>query len=242
MAEGNPPFIRNLASSDLKLRTSALSSLRTFLSARPLSRTDSLKLWSGLFYALWMCDRPIPQQNLASELADLLLVVPGAKEGAGLAVGVWLSAFWEVVGAKWTTIDVLRMEKFLLLVRRVTCASLKWAAEEGGDSGRVDVLTRAMGEWPLSTDVDRAALGLRLHVVDIWVDELERAGALGDDAGENAKKVVEGMGELVRGIMGDYPSKPLRTKAEESLRDERLPWYEEPEEEDGPDGWQGFGE
>ena len=88
-------------------------------------------------------------------------------------------------------------------------------------------------------------LGLRLHVVDLWVDELERAGALGDGPAAQsagAKKMVEGVGELVRGLTKGGPSKPLRTKAAESLSDERLPWYEEPAPEEEDAGWEGFGD
>lgn len=165
-----------------------------------------------------------------------------------------MGAFWEVVGAKWSGIDVLRMEKFLLLVRRVFCGGARWVlagAEKKGKEGevRAGAFIEALREGPLGGEEDgegkEMPLGLRLHVVDLWVDELERAGALGDGPAAQsaaAKKLVEGVGELVRGLTKGGPSKPLRTRAEESLVDERLPWYEAPGQEDEDAGWEGFGD
>lgn len=220
---------------DLKLRTQALTSLRAFLAPRTLTRTEALKLWSGLFYALWMADRPLPQQALASSLAELQLTCLRAP-----SAGVWMAAFWEVVGGKWTGIDVLRMEKFLLLVRRVFGAGVRWVVEGQEGEERSEVFLDVLREWPLSKE-DKIPLGLRLHVIDIWVDELERAGALGaDDA--RVKKLVVDVGEVVRGVTTGVPSKPLRVKAAESLNDERLPWYEAPEAEEEDAGWEGFGD
>lgn len=265
MAEGNPPFIRNLASSgsspspslpfpslpslplrpekantpnspDLKLRTAALTSLRTFLTPRDLSRTEALKLWSGLFYALWMSDRPLPQQSLAASLADLQLTSLRPPSAA-----TWMSAFWEVVSSKWTSIDVLRMEKFLLLVRRVFGAGVRWVMEGEKGEERKEVFLGVLKDWPFGEREGEVPLGLRLHVVDIWVDELERAGAL-ESKDEGVKALVEGMGEVVRGVTTGVPSKPLRERAKESLEDERLPWYEAPEAEEEDAGWEGFGD
>ncbi|RSL48434.1 hypothetical protein CEP51_015632 [Fusarium floridanum] len=100
--ESQMPFIRNLASSDRKLRTASLESLTTFLSSRQtLTSTDAQKLWKGLYYAPWMTDRPVPQQRLATDLANLLFTLQPS------CAIPWLRGFWVVVGAGWTDIDVL---------------------------------------------------------------------------------------------------------------------------------------
>ena len=110
--------------------------------------------------------------------------------------------------------------------------------QEGEERGLV--LLEVLREWPFSRE-EKVPLGLRLHVVDVWVDELERAGALeSEDVG--IKGLVVDMGEVVRGVTTGVPSKPLREKAKESLNDERLPWYEAPEEEEEDAGWEGFGD
>ncbi|KAF2966338.1 hypothetical protein GQX73_g7214 [Xylaria multiplex] len=242
--DSNMPFIRNLASSDRKTRTSALESLRTFLSASAtasrLTHLDNLKLWKGLYYSLWMCDRPIPQQNLCAELAGLIDVLPDD------AVTPWLAAFWETVGREWTSIDVYRLEKFLLLVRRVLGASLSWVCSvlpkvtEGGSGeketketkksrrsrGRIDALLENLASWPLETEdnLSRVPVGLRLHVLDIWVDEAEKLGLLDSEkTGEAGRQFLDRLGLLVE-AQTRSTCKPVRVRAKETLVDDRLPW------------------
>ncbi|KAM0433367.1 hypothetical protein ACHAPT_004244 [Fusarium lateritium] len=217
--ESQMPFIRNLASSDRKLRTASLESLQTFLSSRPsLSDTDAQKLWKGLFYALWMTDRPVPQQRLAADLANLLFTLRPA------CAVPWLRGFWVVIGAQWTDIDVLRLEKFLLLVRRVFAAHVRLAKERGWKNGDVEAIVGVLAEYPFDVEGDlrKSPVGIRLHALDIWVDELEREEALKDEEGSGFVKAV---GELVQALKR-CPVKPVRERAAESYEDERLPWAE----------------
>ncbi|KAI1162452.1 nucleolar protein,Nop52-domain-containing protein [Nemania serpens] len=251
-SESNMPFIRNLASSDRKTRTAALQSLRTFLSASAtasrLGRLDNLKLWKGLYYSLWMCDRPVPQQNLCAELAALVDVLPDG------AVGPWLAGFWETLGREWTSIDVLRLEKFLLLVRRVLGAGLAWVCvalpevtntdtdtdtdpdtntETTGETKarrrsrqRIDALLENLAMWPLETEdnLSRVPVGLRLHVLDIWVDEAEKLGLLdASKTGEAGRQFLDRLGLLVE-AQTRSTCKPVRLRAKEALADDRLPW------------------
>ncbi|KAK1574509.1 nucleolar protein,Nop52 [Colletotrichum navitas] len=227
--EQNMPFIKNLASSDRKLRTQALTSLQTFLgSHRALSRLDSLKLWKGLFYAMWMCDRPVPQQNLAAELAALTACLRDDD------VPAWLSAFWETMARQWTDIDVLRMEKFLLLVRRTFAAGLRWVLDADCAPARADALLAVCAEFPfeLEGDLRKVPVGLRLHAVDIWVDELERLGMLaGDAADEKTVAFARRLSQLVEPLKRS-PVKTVRAKAADAVEDERLPWVEGKADED----------
>ncbi|KAH9904051.1 nucleolar protein,Nop52-domain-containing protein [Xylariomycetidae sp. FL2044] len=233
----NMPFVRNLGSSDRKTRTLALDSLRTYLTsvaaARQLSPLDNLKLWKGLFYSLWMCDRPLPQQNLCAELAALTDVLPDE------AVIPWLEGFWATMAREWTGIDVLRLEKFLLLVRRVFAANLAWVIRRRGEARagagkkkarqeRIDDLMGLLAAWPFekTADLSKVPVGLRLHVLDIWVDEADKLDLL-----EEEESSAEAAGELllgrIRELVEDQTGstcKPVRIRARESLTDERLPW------------------
>ncbi|KAI1430711.1 nucleolar protein,Nop52-domain-containing protein [Xylaria sp. CBS 124048] len=229
----NMPFIRNLASSDRKVRTAALESLRTFLSAaataKRLTPLDNLKLWKGLYYSLWMCDRPVPQQNLCAELAALMDVLPDD------AVRPWLDAFWEIIGREWTSIDVLRLEKFMLLVRRVLGASIAWATAAPRGKGkaakkkadaRADALIDTLSIWPMDSedDLSRVPVGLRLHVLDIWIDEAEKLGLLdAEKTGEAGWLFLERL-KLVIEQTTKSTCKPVRLRAKETLTDDRLPW------------------
>ncbi|KAM7207140.1 Nucleolar protein,Nop52 domain containing protein [Naviculisporaceae sp. PSN 640] len=249
--ERSMPFIKNLASSDRKTRTSALASLQHFLSARQVSEAlkplDILKLWKGLFFALWMCDRPIPQQNLCNELADLIYILPRQ------AVVPWLRGFWSTMSREWTGIDVLRMEKFLLLVRRMVGASFRWmkaiegkeasSADAPWDAERVNEVLRLLGEWPFALDeeiksddeVDKTQnqeeqdilaprkipVGLKLHVLDIWVDEAEKVGLLEEDD-EKARQILERIVDRVDTLEKRTISPAVRVRSKESLADDRL--------------------
>lgn len=103
------------------------------------------KLWKGLFYCFWMSDKPLIQQALASELADLLLRinprVPGDKEtraAARLDAALsFLQGFWVCLVREWSGIDRLRIDKFYLLIRRFVNASFRLMARHGWSEGVV---------------------------------------------------------------------------------------------------------
>jgi ribosomal RNA-processing protein 1 len=192
-----------------------------------------LQLWKGLFFALWMADRAIPQQNLAAELAGLTAVLPER------AVAPWLRGFWATMAREWTGIDVLRMNKFLLLVRRVLGASLAWMKdpEDGWDAGHVDAVLSLLAGWPFlpQEQVERAEgedgetmpkvvpVGLRVHVLDTWVDEAEKVGLLNADD-EAAKEILKRLNGLVEALAKATTAPAVRVRAKEALDDERLPW------------------
>jgi len=225
------------------VREAALSSLCTFLSARQtsssLSTLEILKLWMGLYYALWMADRAIPQQNLCNDLAGLLSVFGDDVDAAT----AWLRGFWATMAGKWTEIDVLRMEKFLLLVRRVLGASLAWMKTGAGgqqkwDADRVDKMLALLAEWPLSLRYERQGdgvegdeelmpknvpAGLKVHVLDIWVDEAEKLGMLEDDDAAD-QEILRRINDLVAALHEGTTTTSVRKRSEESLADQRLPW------------------
>ncbi|KAG8417390.1 hypothetical protein J3458_004899 [Metarhizium acridum] len=227
-AESQMPFIKNLASSDRKLRTQSLAALQTYLSSRTgLPAADALKLWTGLYYALWMTDRPRPQQALAADLANLVLDVPAA------CAVPFASGFWGVLSRQWASIDALRMDKFLLLVRRAFAAQVRFARGRGWAGEQVEQMLDVWRRLAFDADdEDGVSLGLRLHVLDLWVDELEREKALGaagdgddddDDDAAAREEWVRRVGDMVDALRAS-PVKSVRNRASESYADERLPW------------------
>jgi ribosomal RNA-processing protein 1 len=153
------------------------------------------------------------------------------------------------MGLQWSEIDNLRMQKYLLLVRRVFASQIAWCKERGFEGEEVEKVEEVMREWCFEeegVDLKRVPVGLRLHVLDIWVDELEKEGCLEDETAKEFVKRIGGMVELLK----RSPVKTVRERAEESYEDERLPWGtkddgENEEEADGQDdseedGWGGF--
>lgn len=139
-------------------------------------------------------------------------------------------------------IDVLRMEKFLLLCRRFLGASLERVKEAKWKG--VEEMMSLLEEIPLNVLDHRLPNGLRYHVIDIFVDEVEKAGVLELDE-EMRDELLEKLLGPLKNLAKDSPTKTVRSKAKEALADERLPGNEKVEvaakegEEDG-DVWGGF--
>lgn len=186
-----------------------------------------------------MSDRPKPQAALAQELANLVQTLPSLPEKTA-----FLNAFWQTMQREWTNIDVLRMEKFLLLVRRFLFATFLEMKEAGWEEESVKQYLGTLESVPCETEDVRVPNGLRFHVTDIFVDELERVGALE----EGIEAPVEVLLDPLRGLGKWSPNKVVRTKAREALADDRLPGNEKAqlqgtevvEVNEDEDGWGGI--
>ncbi|ESZ94759.1 hypothetical protein SBOR_4871 [Sclerotinia borealis F-4128] len=245
----NTKLVKELAANDKKTRDAALLSLRTYLSAsRSLTPLDYLKIHSGLFYCMWMCDRPLPQQSLATSLSSLLSSLPPSNQGA------FYMGFWEIMRKEWERIDVLRMEKFLLVVRRYLGAGFelyvssstsagkktggKKSAKAESASAAGEAILAVLSEIPCGTgpDAQRTPNGMRFHVIDIWMDELDKLGIIdaAKESEEGAEK-LERLLEPLRKLGKESLNKIVRKKVKEALADERLPENEK-EGSAGEDG------
>lgn len=182
---------------------------------------------------MWMCDRPRPQQALACDLASLITILPPGT------VVPFLRAFWETMAREWTNIDVLRMEKFLLLTRRVVGATFAYLESKSWEKALVDEHLHLFEELPLNAVDAKLPNGMRYHVIDIYVDELERIGVLETD---EESVPLDTLLEPLRQLGRDSPTKAVRQKCKEALADERLPGNEKlvEEKEVADDEWGGI--
>jgi ribosomal RNA-processing protein 1 len=200
-----------------------------------------------------MCDRAVPQQALCDELAGLLVdgTVPRADAAPAVA---WLRGFWATMARDWTGIDVYRMNKFMLLVRRMLAASFQWMrrADGDGDEGpqtwdpaRTEAILSLLAAWPLALEDEALAdedaarrkedrtrglgtlappavpVGLKLHLLDIWADEAEKAGLL-DEEDAQAREILARLVAMVDVLERRTTYPAIRIRAKESLADERL--------------------
>ncbi|KIJ53456.1 hypothetical protein M422DRAFT_222082 [Sphaerobolus stellatus SS14] len=170
-----PPLGKYLASSDKKVRDKAIKSLSAFLSnnsKEPLPKSELAKLWKGIFYCYWMSDKPLVQQALASELAELLLTI--STTSASLA---FLRAFWEATVREWSGIDRYRLDKYYALVRKFTNAAIRvlmraeWAEDACKEYN--DILGGMGG--PLCPVDKKVPSSLSYHLADIYLQELNKA-------------------------------------------------------------------
>jgi ribosomal RNA-processing protein 1 len=179
-----------------------------------------------------MSDRPKTQQALANSLAELVSILPPASTIP------FLRAYWQTMQREWTNIDVLRMEKFLLLTRRYLGATFEVMKKSNWDEELIQEHIDLLAEVPCNIDDVRVPNGMRFHIIDIYVDELERAGALEEESEVSLEKILVPLRRLAK----ESPTKPVRVKAKEALEDERLPGnnHKDIETEVGDDGWGGF--
>jgi ribosomal RNA-processing protein 1 len=178
MAATQPPrdefsgLYQSLAATSLKTRTSAFAKLQLWLRGHTgLDSQALLKLWKALFYCMYMCDKPGPQQQLASDLAGLALhfrpttAEKAAGEGGGRGAGgaaksggdargwdavlferafLFVEAFFITMVREFPGIDQHRKDKYLSLVRKVTHAALLLAKSHDWHPDAVGRLTELL--------------------------------------------------------------------------------------------------
>ncbi|KAI9851646.1 MAG: hypothetical protein M1838_003115 [Thelocarpon superellum] len=215
-----PPLVKTRAEkmADRPTRDKAVAGLRTYLSGRrQLSELEWLKLWKGLFFCMWMSDRARTQQRLAVDLAGLVDVLPGQN------VIPFLHAFWTTTAREWNGIDVLRMDKFLHLVRTYLAASFRHlrSADWAADVARAHATL--LSSIPLSPTEVKTPDGLRYHVIDIFVTELDHV-----DTPRSGKAPLEILLRPLRELAAKSPTKSVRSRAKEALDDEKLQRWDGP--------------
>ncbi|KZM28587.1 uncharacterized protein EKO05_0001434 [Ascochyta rabiei] len=234
------PFIRNLASSDKEIRDNALDSLRTYLGGRSeISELDLLKLWKGLFYCLWMQDKPALQQRLSRDLASLVSTL---RSGVALP---FIRAFFLTMAREWTNIEALRLDKYLYLIRQYMHASFQYLATKKWKKAVLEEWNTIVEETPLNPTNMKIPNGLRYHVLDVWVDELEKVES--DWENEKKQEVLETLVQPIEKLAKNTGLKVVREAAKETLAEDTLRTWRgqkdetmaEPESEED-DEWGGF--
>ncbi|CAN7983416.1 unnamed protein product, partial [Ixodes hexagonus] len=168
-------FAHHLAANEKVTRDRALRKLTRWIRAKS-AREDTefteealMKLWKGLFFCMWMSDKPFVQQDLANNIASLIHCF--AQRSQAL---LFIDTFFKTMAHEWFAIDRYRLEKFMMLVRRFFRQGLVLAYAGGWKDENIvefcDTL-KSTALHPSSADVP---LGLKMHVVDIFLQELSR--------------------------------------------------------------------
>ncbi|KAK1269646.1 hypothetical protein QJS04_geneDACA013898 [Acorus gramineus] len=156
-----------LASCDRKTRGGAFRLLKAWLPSQPsISEDDLLKIWKGLFYCFWHCDKQTFQAELARRLSSLLqaLDLPLAAR--------YLSAFVSTIRREWAGIDHLRLDKFYLLVRCFVRQIFLLARSHGWDPEVSGRLVGVLSDRTLLAVDKFPSHGLNYHIADVFLDEV----------------------------------------------------------------------
>ncbi|PWA53890.1 hypothetical protein CTI12_AA438560 [Artemisia annua] len=163
------PLIRNLASCNTPSRSKALRDVITWLPTQTqISDQELLKLWKGLFYSMWHSDKTPVQRNLIEKISSLLLTL-----NVDLSLQ-YLSAFLLTLRREWSGIDVLRLDKFYLLIRRFVNYSFKLLKKNGWD---VELTRNVMGVYEektmLANEKKFLGNGVNYHIASVFLDEVK---------------------------------------------------------------------
>lgn len=162
-------FARKLASPNKKTREKAISLLVLWLtSQKQIEENELKKIWKGLFYCVWHSDKVPVQADLIERLAS----VP-EKLDTSLSLQ-FFKVFLVTMRREWAGIDRLRLDKFYLLLRRYLIHMLVVLESSGWDADLIKEFMSTLLERAFLAKDQYAALGINLHYVDIFLQELER--------------------------------------------------------------------
>ncbi|KAL1463164.1 hypothetical protein WDU94_014945 [Cyamophila willieti] len=159
-------FVKVLASNDTSLRNRALKKLYRWIAAKShnpstaFTDDDFIRLWEGLFFCMWMSDKPLIQEECAETISNLIHAF--ATEDSALS---FIRSFYHSMCNKWSSIDVFRLDKFAMLVRRFTRQSLVLCKKHGWN----DKLSQ---EFSLFINKPTLPQGLFFHFCDIIIEEI----------------------------------------------------------------------
>lgn len=161
---------------------------------------------------MWMSDKALIQQRLAVDLASLVDILHSD------VVLPFLDAFWKTMAREWNGIEVLRMNKFLFLVRQYLAASFRFLSKQNwSNTSAIEAYLHILSDTPLNPNEAKIPNGMRYHVLDVYVDELDKV-----DAYREGKMPLELLLRPVRTIEKESRTKAVRKRAKEALDDERL--------------------
>ncbi|XP_060533505.1 ribosomal RNA processing protein 1 homolog [Cylas formicarius] len=165
-------FARRLAENDPKIRQRALKHLKDYLNVRSQntawSSDNLLILWKGLFYSMWMADKPLVQEECAENIAGLIHSFNTFTEGME-----FFRTGLVTLQNEWFGIDQHRLDKYLMLVRRVLRQALMVLAKVSFKKKFNLEFSTALEDTVLST-TNRVPIGLFMHFTEIYLEEVAK--------------------------------------------------------------------
>ncbi|XP_074760588.1 ribosomal RNA processing protein 1 homolog B isoform X2 [Athene noctua] len=180
-------FAQRLAANEKRIRDRAVKKLRGYISIRTqrpaggFSQEELLKIWKGLFYCMWMQDKPLLQEELAGNISQLIHVIQNTE-----ARHLFIQTFWQTMNREWNGIDNLRLDKYYMLMRMILRQSFEVLKRNEWDESLIELFLQLLMKEILDPD-SNAPTGIKLHFIDIYLDELAKVGAKELTADQNLK-------------------------------------------------------
>ncbi|KFZ60159.1 Ribosomal RNA processing protein 1 B, partial [Antrostomus carolinensis] len=147
------------------------------------SQEELLKIWKGLFYCMWMQDKPLLQEELADNISQLIHVIQNTE-----ARHLFIQTFWQTMNREWNGLDNLRLDKYYMLMRKILRQSFEVLKRNEWDESLIELFLLLQMKEVMDPD-SNAPIGIKLHFIDIYLDELAKVGAKELTADQNLKFV-----------------------------------------------------
>uniref|UniRef100_A0A1I8NIA1 Nucleolar protein,Nop52 n=1 Tax=Musca domestica TaxID=7370 RepID=A0A1I8NIA1_MUSDO len=166
-------IVKSLACNDLNKRNKQMKKLRRWLQLRsqssfPFQQEDFMRIWKGLYYNMWYSDKPLVQEDLAEQYGKLLDCFEGNLE---MSVN-FFGAFLNTMCIHWFGIDQWRIDKFMMLTRRMLRYMFEILKASNWGKDAVEIFNKHATETVLFENV--VAKGLTMHYLDIFFEELAK--------------------------------------------------------------------
>ncbi|XP_013907439.1 PREDICTED: ribosomal RNA processing protein 1 homolog B [Thamnophis sirtalis] len=180
-------FAQRLASNEKRIRDRALKKLRGYMTLRTqslegcFSQEELLKIWKGLFYCMWMQDKPLLQEELSNNISQLIHLIENMDTRH-----LFIQTFWQTVNREWNGLDRLRLDKFYMLIRMMLRQSFEVLKRNEWNESLIERFLNMLIMEVMHPN-SHAPIGIKLHFIDIYLEELANIGAKELTAGQNIK-------------------------------------------------------
>jgi len=172
-------LVHKLVDSSKAQRAKAVERLKAWINARTLnsasffSYDDLIKIWKGLYYNMWMADKPVLQDELASDISSWIHEFRDVDQAR-----LYIDAGFATFAREWWGIDRWRLSKFMTFVRYFLRESFVYLKQLKWLKVHVKKFTKMLEKNVLSPNENRACDGLKLHITDIYLEELAKVGGV----------------------------------------------------------------
>ncbi|CAF1491174.1 unnamed protein product [Didymodactylos carnosus] len=170
-------FVHKLVDASKTQRNRAIERLKKWINARTLNPInyfqydELINIWKGLYYNMWMCDKPVIQDELAQQVSSWVHEFHNEKQAQ-----LYIRAGFETFVREWWGIDQWRLSKFMTFVRYFLQQSFKFLKQQNWLKKYILNFTRMLKEGSLNPNKNQSANGLKMHLIDIYLEELAKVG------------------------------------------------------------------
>lgn len=125
-----------------------------------------MRIWKGLFYSMWMSDKPLPQERLAEHIASLV-----HSFGRPEISIQYFGAFLKTMSIEWFGIDQWRIDKFMMLVRRSVRQMFVLLHKHQWNEELIALLNEEITQTVMKSS---GSIGFFMHFTELYVDEVAK--------------------------------------------------------------------